>query len=468
MTVHLSERDPRVPADRLLADLVPPPRFAEVSFDTYRPDPGQPSQAEAVERLRAFAATVGEKPRKRLLGKARPVPGVGGVYLDGGYGVGKTHLLASLWHAAPGPKLFATFVELTHLVGALGFHDAVDALSTYALVCVDEFELDDPGDTVLVSTLLTRLREAGVRLAATSNTLPGRLGEGRFATDDFLREIQGLAAAFESVRIDGEDYRHRGLPQAPTPPDLDAVKRAAQADDASLDHFVDLSRHLVVGPPLEVRRPARRGAHRLPGGRAHRRRPGRRAAARGARRPALRPRPAGGRQRRALRPAVRGAAAGRAATARSTSARSAGWWRWPARAPRRPDRSGILPPMTSSFLETLAVPTGPVDLAAYDPRGRPGFDGKKAEGKAALYALGEELSDLQERLFAEGLSGGQRRILLVLQGMDTSGKGGILRHAVGLVDPQGVHIKSFKAPTRGRASSRLPVAGREGAARGRA
>jgi PPK2 family polyphosphate:nucleotide phosphotransferase len=104
--------------------------------------------------------------------------------------------------------------------------------------------------------------------------------------------------------------------------------------------------------------------------------------------------------------------------------------------------------MTSSFLETLAVPTGPVDLTTYDPRGRPAFDGKKAEGKAALYALGDELSDLQERLFAEGLSGGQRRILLVLQGMDTSGKGGILRHAVGLVDPQGVHIKSFKAPTR--------------------
>ena len=130
-----------------------------------------------------------------------------GVYLDGGYGVGKTHLLASLWHEAPGPKLFATFVELTHLVGALGFHDAVAELSDHRLVCVDEFELDDPGDTVLVSTLLSRLREAGVRLAATSNTLPGKLGEGRFATADFLREIQGLLGV---VRL-GPD-RRRGLP----------------------------------------------------------------------------------------------------------------------------------------------------------------------------------------------------------------------------------------------------------------
>ena len=100
-----------------------------------------------------------------------------------------------------------------------------------------------------------------------------------------------------------------------------------------------------------------------------------------------------------------------------------------------------------STTEALTVPRGPVDLSTYDPRGKPGFDGSKKKGKGALYALGEELSDLQERLYAEGVSGGNRRVLLVLQGMDTSGKGGILRHALGLVDPQGLHIKAFKAPT---------------------
>ena len=251
MPIHLSERDPRGPADRLLAELVPPPRFEAVSFESYRPDPAQPSQQEAVEVLRRFVARVGEPPpRRRWLGPSRrgqsgSDAGAGGVYLDGGYGVGKTHLLASVWREAPGPKLFATFVELTHLVGALGFHDAVGVLSSYRLVCVDEFELDDPGDTVLVSTLLTRLREAGVRLAATSNTLPGRLGEGRFATEDFLREIQGLAAHFESVRIDGQDYRHRGLPDAPEAQGGDGVRRAARTEGASLDHFVDLYRHLA-------------------------------------------------------------------------------------------------------------------------------------------------------------------------------------------------------------------------------
>jgi cell division protein ZapE len=243
--IRLSSRNPHVSKDRLVAELVPPPRFAEVSFDSYVPDPAQPSQKEALEVLRGFADHLRRPARRKgLFRKAEPA-GPGGVYLDGGYGVGKTHLLASLWHAAPEPKLFATFVELTHLVGALGFHEAVTALSAYRLVCVDEFELDDPGDTVLVSTLLRNLREAGVRLAATSNTLPGKLGEGRFATADFMREIQGLAASFESVRIDGEDYRHRGLPKAPDASTTEEVHRRAEVDGASLDHFRDLTRHLA-------------------------------------------------------------------------------------------------------------------------------------------------------------------------------------------------------------------------------
>jgi cell division protein ZapE len=159
------------------------------------------------------------------------------------------------WHAAEVPaegKTFCTFVELTNLVGALGFATTVEALSDRTLVCIDEFELDDPGDTVLISTLLTRLTEAGVKLAATSNTLPGKLGDGRFAADDFLREIQALAARFEVLRIDGEDYRHRGLPVAPQPVATDdaVTRRAVDAvDGATLDDFDALCRHLSTVHP---------------------------------------------------------------------------------------------------------------------------------------------------------------------------------------------------------------------------
>jgi PPK2 family polyphosphate:nucleotide phosphotransferase len=98
-------------------------------------------------------------------------------------------------------------------------------------------------------------------------------------------------------------------------------------------------------------------------------------------------------------------------------------------------------------VQQLRLPGGPVDLSAIETDATPGFDGGKAAGEEALVALGPELADLQERLFAEGKSGGNRSVLLVLQGMDTSGKGGTLRKTVGLIDPQGVRITSFKAPT---------------------
>nr|WP_203661617.1 cell division protein ZapE [Streptomyces sp. SID14446] len=255
--LSLCAREPHVPADRLVAEMVPPPRFDSVRFATYIPDPNQPSQTEAVGVLETFAAGLGGAhalggPRRKLFGfgKAPKTPaGPRGVYLDGGYGVGKTHLLASLWHATPAEpalKAFGTFVELTNLVGALGFQKTVQTLSGHRLLCIDEFELDDPGDTVLVSTLLGKLVDAGVALAATSNTLPGKLGEGRFASADFLREIQGLSAHFRPLRIDGEDYRHRGLPEAPAPFSEEQVTKAAYATEgASLDDFPHLLEHLA-------------------------------------------------------------------------------------------------------------------------------------------------------------------------------------------------------------------------------
>ncbi len=98
--------------------------------------------------------------------------------------------------------------------------------------------------------------------------------------------------------------------------------------------------------------------------------------------------------------------------------------------------------------DLLRLPMGPVDLNAIPTDATPGFTGGKSAGSEALALLGPRLADLQERLYAEGRSGGRRSLLLVLQGMDTSGKGGTLRHVVGQVDPQGVSIAAFKAPTK--------------------
>lgn len=87
------------------------------------------------------------------------------------------------------------------------------------------------------------------------------------------------------------------------------------------------------------------------------------------------------------------------------------------------------------------------DLSALDQAATPGWAGTKSDGEAQLEARAPELADLQERLFAHGRKGGDRSVLLVLQGLDTAGKGGIVRHVVGTVDPQGVMHRGFGVPT---------------------
>jgi PPK2 family polyphosphate:nucleotide phosphotransferase len=97
--------------------------------------------------------------------------------------------------------------------------------------------------------------------------------------------------------------------------------------------------------------------------------------------------------------------------------------------------------------DLLRAPTGTVDLTTIDARSTPGFAGDKAAAERAQPELAERLEALQEQLYAEGRSGGNRSVLLVLQGMDTSGKGGTVKHVVGQVNPGGVRVASFGKPT---------------------
>jgi PPK2 family polyphosphate:nucleotide phosphotransferase len=103
-------------------------------------------------------------------------------------------------------------------------------------------------------------------------------------------------------------------------------------------------------------------------------------------------------------------------------------------------------PEPIAFADALRVGDGFI-LADCDPRSTPGFDGDKADGEVALAARAGEISQFQERLYAESKGDVKRSLLLVVQGMDTSGKGGIMRHVVGQMDPQGVKYTAFKAPT---------------------
>ncbi|MFD6910657.1 PPK2 family polyphosphate kinase [Streptomyces virginiae] len=87
------------------------------------------------------------------------------------------------------------------------------------------------------------------------------------------------------------------------------------------------------------------------------------------------------------------------------------------------------------------------DLGGIDPSATPGGPVDKAAGVAATALLAQPLGSLQERLYAASTAGDRRRVLLILQGMDTSGKGGTLKHVIGLFNPSGCRIKAFKAPT---------------------
>lgn len=100
-----------------------------------------------------------------------------------------------------------------------------------------------------------------------------------------------------------------------------------------------------------------------------------------------------------------------------------------------------------SIRDALRAPEGPVCLADLDPRATPLAPGGKARTKESLESDAGELATLQEALYAEGTGGSSRRILLVLQGMDTSGKGGVIKHVIGSINPQGCQITSFKKPT---------------------
>ncbi|NDE69303.1 MAG: cell division protein ZapE [Microbacteriaceae bacterium] len=161
--------------------------------------------------------------------------------MDGGFGVGKTHILASIYHEAKTTKLFGPFIAYTSMIGYLGFAEAVTQFSKYKLLCIDEFELDDPGDTMIMSRFLKELSAKGVRFATTSNTPPAALGEGRFAADGFQREIQSVASKFVICRIDGEDYRHRK-----------AEYDFRQIDDSRTQELFDSSERVLVSKFSEL------------------------------------------------------------------------------------------------------------------------------------------------------------------------------------------------------------------------
>lgn len=253
--IDLLARQPAPDPQALTAGLTPSARFDGVRFGTYDPNPAYPSQQEARASLQAFLKGAQVRPGGfRLFRRAKPEGR--GLYLDGGFGVGKTHLLASTYHEAQGTRAIMSFQDLMYLIGALGMTRAVDAFRQHELLLIDEFELDDPGNTHMANTFLGQLMPAGTSVVATSNTEPGALGQGRFNAQDFQRQIQGIASRFETHRIDGPDYRQRGSTPEGTLSDAEyAAWQARQPEPAlSVVTHRDLNRHLLTVHPSRFAR----------------------------------------------------------------------------------------------------------------------------------------------------------------------------------------------------------------------
>lgn len=203
---------PTLARDLPLPPLAPPPRFSDTRFESYRPQ--HPSQEAALEQVEAFVAEAARSEPRGFRWPWQPrtaAPGRG-LYLDGGFGVGKTHLLAAAYHACPlatAQKAYVSFQELVYLIGAKGMAQAQAALGDVDFFCVDEFELDDPGNTLIIKTFLAHVFARSGAVMTTSNTPPEAQGQGRFNAGDFKREIQSVAEHFRVVPLEGPDYRHR-------------------------------------------------------------------------------------------------------------------------------------------------------------------------------------------------------------------------------------------------------------------
>jgi cell division protein ZapE len=195
--------------------LEPPKHFANALLQNYYPAPAEDSetafasQRDAVTAIQAFVKRIEKQTKRRtwhtilLRSKARGA----GLYLDGGFGVGKTHLLAGAYHAFRGNKAYLSFQELMFLVGLQTLARTAQSFSKYELLAIDELELDDPANTRITTNLLGQLFDVGVNIITTSNTPPGALGEGKFSVADFKRELGELTRQFKIIRIEGEDYR---------------------------------------------------------------------------------------------------------------------------------------------------------------------------------------------------------------------------------------------------------------------
>ncbi len=216
--MKLENIDFDTPIELLLNRNSIPYKFRECSFDNYIPNENYPSQTEVKNKLIEFVDSVWEYNRSRCCGNFakkifRKHTKPKSIYLDGGFGVGKTHLLSATGNAYKGKKIFLSFSELMYLIAYFNLLPVVEKVSAFGLVLLDEFELDDPGDAMMGINFIREISKTDTVIITTSNTTPVALGGRKFDMMLFKERIGGLIDFFKTYAIDGDDYRVTKAPK---------------------------------------------------------------------------------------------------------------------------------------------------------------------------------------------------------------------------------------------------------------
>ena len=210
-----------ISVEQCFENLRPHPKFSRCTFENYIPDENYPSQSQiksllqnTLEQMKAYSPTQ-QSQGKSLFGflkSKKPSNGSdkpNNIYIDGSYGIGKTHLLSSCYNTCErGSKAFMSFGEMNYYFHYLGVEKCIEHFSDLSLLLIDEFELDDPAMTHIMAKFFREINK-NTLIITTSNTLPNELGKLRFQTDNFTKQLGDIAGSFETIIVEGEDYRKR-------------------------------------------------------------------------------------------------------------------------------------------------------------------------------------------------------------------------------------------------------------------
>jgi cell division protein ZapE len=215
-----------------------PKRFEGASFANYVIDPAFPQQQAAIAKIRQLIEAPEPSASRLPWRKVTAALDYRGVYLDGPPGIGKTHLLAAAFQQAEEPKLFATFDEFSAAAGTLGMGRLRQLLGSQRLVCIDEIDLRDPGNIMLLTSLVRAMLAGRPRILATANADPTVMDAGHGYAGDFQRELGEIATAFEVVQVDGVDWRSTGAAAERHPPSRAADERVVRFRADELRRFL--------------------------------------------------------------------------------------------------------------------------------------------------------------------------------------------------------------------------------------